>query len=340
MRGAEETGRAENIVPVRFSVRRLIHAVAGWFALDPFGRLFSTTDRDTVSADLLENTAGWGRVQDAMSEIRACHGEFQGFFAGVLDELDSLSAELAQRQHQWHRQRQQREDELRQQKELLEEQRAAVAAHAQDTQHAGDLQASAVVENSRQIRQVLDEIRQERAELCQTQEAVQSQLARLAAVAAELAEIQEKRPVEGTMPAGDTRHEQLLEEARSQQVQWEKERAVLEAELEAVRNRAAEMSESLTEQKRLVGQQQNQWSEELKRMRCALEDVSRQWSQEEPPVGPVAASPQPPPVPPPAPEPVAAEETRSANEDAALSSVMAQFEMLQRDLARRRATGA
>jgi len=289
-----------------------------------------------VSADLLENITGWGRVQNAVAEIRAGHGEFQGFFAGVLDELDSLSTELAERQQEWHRQRKQTENELRRQKELLEEQRAAVAAQSQDTQHENDRQASAALENGHQVRQVLDEIRQERAELRDTQEAVGNQLARLAAVAAELAEVQKERPAEGTTPVDDGRHEQLLEKARSQKIKWEKERAVLEAELEAVRNRAAEMSESLVEQKRLAGQQQTEWNDELKRMRCVLEDVSRQVSQKEPPAGPVGAKPQPPPVP----IPLAVEETPATHEDAALSSVMAQFEMLQRDLARRRATGA
>ena len=52
-----------------------------------------------------------------------------------------------------------------------------------------------------------------------------------------------------------------------------------ESELEAVRSRSAEMAESLDEQKRISAQQQAQWTEELKRMRCLLENVSGQLSQ-------------------------------------------------------------
>jgi len=286
-----------------------------------------------VSADLLENVAGWGRVQNALAEIRASHGEFQDFFAGVFDELDSFSTQLAERQQQWQSQRQQTEEELARQREHLEEQRAAITAQAEQARHENAQETSAALESSRQVAQLLDELRRERAELREMQDTIGDQLGRLAAAAAELAEIQKERPDNGTTPAADEQHEKLLEEARRRQAEWEKERAVLEAELEAVRDRAAEMSESLAEQQRLAGQQQAEWNNELKRMRGMLEHVSRQLSQQELPTQPADVEPEPPPV------PRAVEEPPAENEDAALSSVMAQFEMLQRDLARRRATG-
>ena len=68
----------------------------------------------------------------------------------------------------------------------------------------------------------------------------------------------------------------ILEHARQQQAEWLQQRAALEAELDAMRRRAAEQAEALSEQKRLAGQQQAELAGELKRMRSLLEALGSQ----------------------------------------------------------------
>ncbi|OHB70407.1 MAG: hypothetical protein A2V70_16705 [Planctomycetes bacterium RBG_13_63_9] len=116
-----------------------------------------------------------------------------------------------------------------------------------------------------------------------------------------------------------------------QQSLLEQERRMLESELETVRNRAAEMAESLADQKRLSAQQQSQWADELKRMRRLLESMSVRLAEAEiaqsnarsEPRGPASGG--------------SDGHVASEEDDAALDSVVAQFEILQKDLARRRA---
>ncbi len=125
-----------------------------------------------------------------------------------------------------------------------------------------------------------------------------------------------------------SRERQLAELQRQQQL-WEQERTILERELEAVRNRAAELSEELAQQKRDADAQQAQWSRELKSMRRALQQMSHRLTERvEEPSAPVTAAP------PEAPRARPAKTTGAA--DPVLNSVMAQFELLQSDAARRR----
>ncbi len=122
-----------------------------------------------------------------------------------------------------------------------------------------------------------------------------------------------------------------------------RERAALEAELEAVRNRAAELSETLEAERRQSAEQRAAWTSELQRLRHLLETwVWKQQADEDPTPATVplvhpgagrpttlASAPEMPGSPP------SQEKT-----DPVLDSVMAQFDLLQRDAARRRKTAA
>ena len=90
----------------------------------------------------------------------------------------------------------------------------------------------------------------------------------------------------------------------------------LEAELEAMRRRAAEQVEALSEQKRLAGQQQAELAGELKRMRSLLEALGSQVRGEPAAAGGSAKA--------------------AAGRKLRAGSVLAQFEMLQRDMHLRR----
>lgn len=124
---------------------------------------------------------------------------------------------------------------------------------------------------------------------------------------------------------------QRLADLEQQRGAWSQERAVLETELDCVRNRAAELTDALEEERRRVAEERKGWAEELRRMRRLLETLADRPSPPATPRGgmpPVQASPA-----------IAgsrlSEEADSAN-DPVLDSVMAQFEILQKDLARRR----
>ena len=138
---------------------------------------------------------------------------------------------------------------------------------------------------------------------------VESQLSLLSTVAAELAEAR-------AHPASDPQIADIFAHARQQQAEWLQQRAALEAELEAMRRRAAEQTEALSEQKRLAGQQQAELAGELKRMRSLLEALGSHVRGEPAAAGGEAKAPP--------------------DDNAVLGSVLAQFEMLQRDIHLRR----
>jgi hypothetical protein len=99
----------------------------------------------------------------------------------------------------------------------------------------------------------------------------------------------------------------------------------LEAELETVRRRVVEMAEAAASEKQRTTQERSEWSKEFKQLRKLLEVQTKS--------GPKAA-----PVESPAPvaAPVAAAASPAGASDPILESVMAQFDMLQKDIARRR----
>jgi chromosome segregation ATPase len=167
--------------------------------------------------------------------------------------------------------------------------------------------------------ELLDEMRAMRADVRELHEAAQGHLARLAAIAAQLAEAQ-SQAAERTTTEQVEQVEQVRAEARRREGQWQSERAALEAELERVRARAVELSDALAEQKRQSAQQQAELAGELRRMRSMLETICSQMSTS-------AAVPSP-----------ATSSGGQQPADPVLGSVLAQFEMLQHDLARRRAS--
>jgi len=293
-------------------------------AVKPFGlRRFAPLSQSlhhVVSVELTEPTVGWDSVQDALGEIRAGHEEFDHFFSEMFDQLDSMSAALSDRQQH-----------LRQS-----------AAQSQET-------AAAAVANGAELEEFLENGRQQQAELRGVHEAARGQIDRLATVAAELADarseiaatgeeiLRRRDRLDADREEGppDAAYEELREQFQQmaeQQQGLQRERAELETELEMVRSRAAELTESLAEQKRQASEQQARWADELKRMRHMLEGMSRQLAagafdsrqlDPQPRERPVCEVPS------------AAGPVEVA--DPVLDSVKAQFEMLQRDLARRRA---
>lgn len=116
---------------------------------------------------------------------------------------------------------------------------------------------------------------------------------------------------------GDEKTLDQLRQARSERDTAVHERELLETELEAVRARAAELAEALEKQRIQAAEQQSQWIAELRQQRALLTTLTARLTEQK-----LAAARAP-----------AASETDG---DLALDSVVAQFEMLQKDVARRR----
>ena len=289
-----------------------------------------------MSVETCEQLAGWDAVQGALGEIRACHGEFESFFGEVFDQLDGLASELTNRGKQWLAERQQVQSEIAQRAEEIERQRATLAERQRELEAAvGDASQTPLATPDPALEELLAEARREREQMQGVQDAVQAQVARLAEVATELANA---RTGPGGAPETGSDDGELTQqicnlrekhaELQQQHVELEQERALLEGELESVRNRAAEMTESVAEQKRALARQQAEWADELRQMRRLMEGISRRLSEAPPAPAPApAATPQ---------AAAALEAGASSDPDPALDSVMAQFQMLQQDLERRR----
>ncbi len=138
--------------------------------------------------------------------------------------------------------------------------------------------------------------------------------------------------LESVSEAAQTRQQsrdRQLQELQRQQQLWDQDRAILERELEAVRNRAAELNAALAQQKREAEMQQSQWAAELKQMRRTLQQMARRLAApaEQASVPAAAEFDARPPAP---------TAGREAEADPVLDSVVAQFQLLQSDSARRR----
>jgi hypothetical protein len=146
----------------------------------------------------------------------------------------------------------------------------------------------------------------------------------------------------------------------------ESDRQALEDELETIRTRAVEMAEVIAEQKRQMAEDQSQWMAELRQLRRLLDKQEKLISQQaelanaagdaDPPgfsgsngrsdTTPVAVNGSAAHASPTTAAgsestlPQTATRTRLSHPDPVLGSVMSQFELLQKDVARRRKQGA
>lgn len=68
-------------------------------------------------------------------------------------------------------------------------------------------------------------------------------------------------------------------EAQAQLLTLQAERQQLQSELDALRHRTADLSESLSEQKRQADSERDRWSEELRHMRQIMERQTEAWNQ-------------------------------------------------------------
>jgi chromosome segregation ATPase len=289
-----------------------------------------------VANDLRDPSDGVESADIALDEFRATQDEFTDFFGEVFDQLQALSLELFARHKCLEISSEQKSaseetlggfrEELHRSIEGLQQLHGQLQADQQVTQQswteirAGYKQFLDDHADLREVREgfrriadefagIKEDVQRERTGLHELYASVENQIARLTTLTAELVDVQSRS-------AGDAQIADILEHTRQQQAEWLQQRAALEVELDALRRRTAEQVEALSEQKRLAGQQQAELAGELKRMRSLLEAMGSQVRG-----GPAAADESPKPQP---------------DENSVLGSVLAQFEMLQRDMNLRR----
>ena len=308
-----------------------------------------------MSVEPLTHPVDRSGLHDSLREICATQEESHRFFSEMFDQLDTLSAELLRRREAWQADRQRAEDEFQERAAALEQRQAELAAEREQFRQKSRQElaqaAAAGAENGGQLQEMLEEAERERAALRGALETAQSQVSRLADVAAELAEsrselsgareeIRRQREQLNTVrnevsqPQPDPQLQEQLGRMEKERAVLDQERLVVETELETVRNRAAEMAEALAEQKRQTADERVRWANELKRMRRLMETLSQQ--QVEYHRSSEAHRPNGQPQPRESSEPMQPVAATAAPNDPVLGSVVAQFEMLQKDLARRR----
>lgn len=310
-------------------------------------------EKATVCAAPSSLSADWDRIRQSLAVICVSHEELDRFFSSTFDQLEALSAELLQRQRAFLAEREQTEREMQRQATLLEQQRATLAA--QFEQVAKDASAGTMAalspETSQELQRMLEETAQQRTALCTAQQNVEAQATRLTELTDKLlqsqrelveaqAEIQRQREAleasraaasaEAATESSDSKElrEQLqrLEQERAALAQ---ERTLLEAELDAVRSRSAELAESLGQHQRQMAEDRARWADELKSLRRLVERLAEQTPERETVSVAAATTLSAPPA-------NARREASEAGADPVLDSVMAQFAMLQKDLSKRR----
>lgn len=206
----------------------------------------------------------------------------------------------------------------------LAEARAELAARPALVEHANESDALEVAEA---LRAELGRVQSERDAIEEELRTTRSQTERLAGATMELAEVRAALADAQTRLGGQPACTQSdVDDGVEQQLETlERERETLEIELETVRNRAVELAEVAAEEKRRNAEERAEWSSELKQLRRALEQQSSLLLRYQDSVSehePAAAA-------------IDERASRLAS-DPVLDSVMAQFEMLQQDLVRRR----
>lgn len=296
------------------------------------------TSEDSLLAAPVDSTP----LRDCFRELQERQEEWEGFLKDSFEELEKISACLSQREH-----------EITQQQTELQRQREELAAA--DSLSQGEV--ISVDQHTRQIAELETELESVRAQLDDYQDAsVGNSAANDVAAELEIEQLTDQLAAsrkrgaqlesslealaraqggastaegavggsavnegEGISAAGDPWNEQietLLAERES-----------LEKELEDVRSNANQVTESLEKTKRQMAEERAEWSVELKQMRQILQNQSDMFQSYSAgatvPASVVAAS----------------DETMSeaaGDKDRVVGSVMAQFEKIRQQRARRK----
>jgi chromosome segregation ATPase len=287
-------------------------------------------------------------AKNTMAELRTECVEFEQFVVTMLDQLEGMRFELADRETGLQAKRQRLEDqyaEFERRRDEFERSRGEqtefsaelVQARDQlkDTQESMLRERNRADQNEQQNKAFCTRIgalEEERLELMGRLDTTVEELRKLESVAGQLEESQRQlnsAKEELTVLKTDLEkgHEGATPLDQQRLFELEQERDALEDELERARRRAAELSDTIAEQQRQLASERNGWSDELKQLRTLLETRSVPPSLAEGLVTPQMAS---------ARAVAGAADGQGANSDPVVGSVLAQFAQLKRDAAIRR----
>lgn len=283
----------------------------------------------------------WQPIGETVAEFRSECSELEHVVQGLFEQLDQLRAELDRKSREVEHERQRVAERERQ----LVEQRTETSrfAHQFEHQEAKLSETLAEIEELKQlvrraaeetthrdafveshIEKQVEDLQRERQALQRQLAEAQTELSKHASLARDLAgarkEIADLRAAGGGYVASGEDAEHVSE--------LEQERAALEAELELVRGRAAELYDALAQERRVLAEHRTETNNELKQLRRIVEKQAELLAER------VAA--------PPAMRDIPVDNVddgpidTSAASDPVINSVMAQFAKLQKDVAQRR----
>lgn len=256
------------------------------------------------------------KLAGAQTELTTSHSEL----AAAHSDLAAARAELADAREEIVRQQSQIESAGMGSAEAESQLRETLRRTEEDRANLRDQLETARKEPSGEGPSAEDQ-RALQAELAQAREESGRQAERIESLRAEVASAQ-------SVPTSGREDDALREQLQQERTAFAHERNGLESELETIRNRAADLTELIETQKREMATERAGWTDEFKRLRHMLEN--RLQSQPAPSNRISHADDPQPQAPETAP-------TQPGAGDPVLDSVMAQFEMLQKDLIRRRA---
>lgn len=235
----------------------------------------------------------WQPIGEIVAEFRNECSDFDHLVQSLFDQLDQLRAELDRKMRELERERQRVIERERQ----LAEQRKETNRIAHQFEH----QEAKLSETLTELEELKGLVKSVNTPSPSTE----------AALAKELAQArQELAALRANQPSGED----------------DSERAALEAELEMVRGRAAELYDTLAQERRTLAEQRNEATNELKQLRRIVEKQAELLG-ERPAGGHATVARE------------VAKPERDGNDQAAdpvINSVMQQFAKLQKEVAERR----
>jgi chromosome segregation ATPase len=264
-------------------------------------------------------------VDALLDECGATQGESSTSFAEVFDQLQVMSLDLFARHKCLEVSTQQKAESDKSFGGLIEELQklcGQLQADRQLTQQEWtDIRAGhqKFLDGHAELREIRDgfqqvtaefsrikgEVESERNDLHKLCAEVESHVSQLTTATTALAEVV-------AQPKKDSQIADIVEYTKQHQAEWLQQRTALEAELDAMRCRAAEQAEALSNQKQLASQQQAEFAGEVKRLQSLLEAMT----------GQIRGNPS-----------VPGGNTKQPEDDGSvMGSVLAQFETLQRDI--------
>jgi hypothetical protein len=284
----------------------------------------------------------WQPIGETVAEFRSECSDFEHLVQSLFDQLDLMRGELDRKLRDLERERHkvaERERQLSEQRKetsriahQFEHQEAKLSESLAELDEVKNLirrqgEETAQRESSLegQLQKQLEILQRERQTMQRQLTDAQTELAKQAGVACDLAharkEIADLRAERGARGEGDAVYA----------TGDDSERAAIETELELVRSRAAELYDTLAQERRAIAEQRAESTNEIKQLRRIVEKQAELLS--EPASAPVKES---------SVREVAPVERNEEQADAApssdpvIGSVMAQFAKLQKEVAERR----